>query len=560
MEYKWTVLTNTTLGVIMSSMNMYIVLISLPTIFRGLRINPFQPGEFVYLLWILMGYSIVLASVLVTFGRISDMYGRARVYTWGFVIFTLASVLLSLIPSGSGNLGASLLILFRMVQAVGGGLLMVNSSALLVDSFPPSERGKALGLNQVSMVVGSFLGLILGGLLAGYDWHLIFVVNVPFAVAGMLWSIFKLKRVKGSEKIKLDLIGNLTLALSLLSISLGLTYALMPYGSSQLGWGNPWVLASFPLGALFILAFVAYERRAEDPLFKLSLFRVRPFSYGVTALFLNALARGAIMFLVTIWLQGIYLPLHGISYAQTPFWAGVYMLPMMVGTVVMGPIGGALTDRYGARTFATLGMIIIAASLYALTLLPYNFNLFEFETILFVNGLGNGLFSAPNTTAILNSLPPRDRGAGNGMRQTFNNIGSTISMALFFTITISFFVTDLPKYIALYASEHGIPEGFASLLQSIPASGLLFAAFLGMNPSSGLPQQALRALPPNIISLIDSQDFLPSLLGPSFIAALRESLYISVVLVAAGAVFSFLRGGRYVYEEEKASSRDLSRA
>ncbi len=554
MEYKWTVLTNTTLGIIMSSMNMYIVLISLPTIFRGLNINPFLPGEFIYLLWILMGYSIVLASVLVTFGRISDKYGRARVYTYGFVIFTIASILLSVIPSGTGNFGALLLIIFRMIQALGGGFLMVNSSALLTDAFPINERGKALGLNQVSMVIGSFLGLILGGLLAGYDWHLIFVVNVPFAVAGMIWSIFKLRRTKGAENISLDIFGNITLALALIIISLGLTYALMPYGNSQLGWGNPWVQASFPIGIIFLILFVYYERKARDPLFKLSLFKVRPFSYGVLALFLNALARGAIMFLVAIWLQGIYLPLHGISYTQTPFWAGVYMLSMMIGTVIMGPIGGMLTDRYGARIFATLGMIIVALSLFALTLLPYNFNLIEFEAILFVNGLGNGLFSAPNTTAILNSLPSRDRGTGNGMRQTFNNIGSTISMALFFTITISFFVADLPNEIVAFGTEYGLPISLISFLKNIPASGLLFAAFLGIDPSSAMPQSVAKILPKSVLSLIDSESFLPSLLGPAFINALRVSLYISVTLVLIGSIFSYMRGGRYVYEEEMKNS------
>ncbi len=549
MEYKWTVLTNTTLGIIMSSMNMYIVMISLPTIFRGLNINPFLPGEFIYLLWILMGYSIILASVLVTFGRISDKYGRARVYTWGFIIFTVASVLLSLIPSNTGNFGALLLISFRMIQAVGGGLLMVNSTALLTDAFPPNERGKALGLNQISFVVGSFLGLILGGFLAGYDWHLIFVVNVPFAVAGALWSILKLKRVKGTGNIKFDLLGNVFLASGLLVFSLGLTYALMPYGNSQLGWGNPWVIASFPVSIVLFIAFVLVEMRASDPLFRLSFFKIRPFTYGILALFLNALARGAIMFLVAIWLQGIYLPLHGFSYTQTPFWAGVYMLPMLIGTVIMGPISGMLTDRYGARAFATLGMVIVAASLYALTLLPYNFNLVEFDVILFINGIGNGLFAAPNTTAIMNSLHPRDRSSGNGMRQTFSNIGSTISMAMFFTIAISYFTADLPGAIYSAALQYGLPAFLAKFLSELPPSGLLFAAFLGIDPASAIPQSVAKELPSSILNLLDSHTFLPELLGPTFISALRFSIYISVALVLIGAAFSYMRGGRYVYEE-----------
>ncbi|MFP3223005.1 MAG: MFS transporter [Nitrososphaeria archaeon] len=549
MQYKWTVLTNTTLGIIMSSMNMYIVLISLPTIFRGLNINPFLPGEFIYLLWILMGYSIVLASVLVTFGRISDMYGRARVYTWGFVVFTISSVLLSIIPSNSGNQGALLLILFRMIQAVGGGLLMVNSTALLTDAFPPNERGKALGINQISFVIGSFLGLILGGLLAGYDWHLIFVVNIPFAIAGMLWSIFKLKRVKGTGAVSLDIIGNVTLAAGLLAISLGLTYALMPYGNSSLGWGNPWVIATFPIGAIMFLLFVFNERRVKAPLFNLSLFKIRAFSYGSLALFLNALARGAIMFLVAIWLQGIYLPLHGFAYTETPFWAGVYMLPMLIGTVIMGPIGGSLTDKYGARLFATLGMVIVAASLFTLTLLPYNFSLVTFEIILFINGLGNGLFSAPNTTAIMNSLKSVERGAGNGMRQTFNNIGSTISMAMFFTIAITVFTIYLPSSMYSSAISYGLPAQVATFLSKLSPSGLLFAAFLGIDPASALPASIANSLPAGVLSILDSHVFLPSVIGPSFMIGLRFSIYISVALVLVGAIFSYMRGKKYVIEE-----------
>ncbi|MGC8607390.1 MAG: MFS transporter [Vulcanisaeta sp.] len=550
MEYKWVVLTNTTLGVIMSSINMYIVLISLPTIFRGLNVNPFLPGEFDYLLWVLMGYSIVLASVLVTFGRISDLFGKTRLYTLGFIIFAVASVLLSLIPSNSGNFGALLLIAFRVIQAVGGGFLMVNSTALLTDAFPPGERGKALGLNQASFIIGSFLGIILGGLLSNYDWHLLFLVNVPFAIAGALWSVFKLRRIDGRNvRVKIDYWGNLTLALGLVLITLGFTYALMPYGNSEMGWTNPLVITSFIAGTAFIIAFIPIELRQEEPLFKLSLFRVRPFTYGVMALFLSSLARGAIMFLITIWLQGIYLPIHGFSYTETPFWAGIYMLPMLVGTVIMAPIGGSLTDKYGARIIATVGMAIIAISLYLLTLLPYNFNLTEFESILFINGIGNGLFASPNTTSIMNALPPRDRGAGNGMRQTLSNVGSTISMAMFFTIAMSVFSQYVPIRIHEIALSYGLPTNVANVLANIPASSLLFATFLGMDPASVLPNSAVSNLPSSVVKLLDSNTFLPSILGPSFMMGLRFSLYISIIFVVIGAVLSYMRGGRYVYEE-----------
>jgi len=545
MEYKWTVLTNTTLGVIMSALNANIVMISLPTIFRGLGINPFAPGEFVYLLWILMGYGIVLASVLVTFGRLSDLFGRVRLYSIGFVIFTVASILLSIVPDNSGNIGALLLIIFRMVQAVGGGFLMVNSTALLTDAFPVRERGEALGLNQSAFIAGSVLGLILGGLLASYNWHLVFIVNIPFALAGMLWSMVKLNRHYERKNVRLDYYSNISLALALVLISLGFTYVLVPYANNPMGWHNPWVIASFALGILFIGLFVYAEKKAIAPLFNLALFKIRAFSFGNIALFFNTLARGAVMFLVIIWLQGIYLPLHGFPYTSTPLWAGIYMLPLMIGMVVIAPISGHLTDKYGARLFATLGMLIVALSLFLLLLMPYNFNLLAFELIIFLNGLGNGFFASPNTTAIMNAIPPEERGTGNGMRMTLSNIGSTISMAIFFSITITVFSQSVPG--AMYAAAIKVaPQQVATQLSKLSPSGLLFAAFLGVDPlaaikSSNLPQSTLAAL--------SSPEFLPNIIGTPFINGLRYSLYISIVLILIGTIFSALRGRRYVQEE-----------
>jgi len=549
MQYKWTVLTNTTLGGLMSSINMTIVMISLPAIFRGLNINPTAPGEFINLLWVMMGYSIVLATLLVTFGRISDLFGRTRLYTIGFIIFTAGSILLSIIPSGSGNNGAHLLIGFRMVQAVGGGLLMVNSTALITDAFGPNERGRALGINQISFISGSLIGLVAGGLLASGDWHLVFLVNVPFAVAGSIWSVVKLKQTSKRIRVPLDIPGNIALGGGLISISLGFTYALVPYRTSAMGWGNPWVWTAFGIGIILLIIFIFVEMRVKYPLFNLSLFRIRAFTFGNFAGFLSSLGRGAIMFLVIIWLQGIYLPLHGYSYSSAPFWAGIYMLPMMAGFIVLGPLGGILTDKYGARIFATAGMIIIAISLYLLTALPYNFNVVEFELILLLNGIGSGLFAAPNTTAIMNSLPPEARGAGSGMRTTFNNIAQTISMAIFFSIAITIFSDNLPSSLYHIALSLGVPAVMAEQLSKLPPSGALFAAFLGINPVNSLPPSMLSLIPPNALSAITSLKFFPSAIAPSFIKGLRDSLYIAITLTLIGAVLSAFRGGRYVHEE-----------
>ncbi|MEM0161369.1 MAG: MFS transporter [Thermoplasmata archaeon] len=545
MQYKWTVLTNTTLGGLMSSINMTILMISLPTIFRGLNINPTAPGEFTVLLWVLMGYSIVLATLLITFGRLSDMYGRTRLYTLGFIIFTIGAVLLSLIPSGTGNAGAYALIGLRMVQAVGGGFLMVNSTALITDAFSYEERGKALGINQISFIAGSLIGLVMGGLLASYDWHLVFIVNIPFAVAGTIWSIFKLKETSVRRKSSMDLTGNILIGVGLILIALGFTYSLVPYGNSSMGWGSPWVITSLVIGIILVLLFIFVERIVKSPLFHLELFKIRAFAFGNLSSFLSSLGRGAVMFLVIIWLQGIYLPLHGYSYAQTPFWAGVYMMPMMVGFIILGPIGGILTDKYGARIFATTGMVIIAISLFLLTLLPYNFNVWTFEGILLLNGIGSGLFASPNTTAIMNSLPNDMRGVGSGMRATLNNIAQTISMALFFSIAITIFSQDLPGALYTTGLNAGLPPLLANALKSIPPSGALFAAFLGINPLAGMP---LTGLPASVIKTLTSTTFFPSAIGPTFMIGLKDALYIAAILTLIGAVFSGLRGGKYVHE------------
>ncbi len=549
MEYKWTVLVNTTLGGLMGAINMTIVLISLPTIFRGLNIDPTAPGEFIMLLWVMMGYSIVLATLLVTFGRLSDLYGRTRLYTLGFVIFTFGSILLSIIPDGSGNNGAKMLIGFRMVQGVGGGLLMVNSTALITDSFGPNERGRALGINQISFIAGSLIGLIAGGLLASSNWHLVFIVNIPFAVAGSLWSVFKLKAISKKVKVPMDIAGNVALGGGLVLISLGFTYALVPYGNSSMGWGSPWVLASFVVGVVLLVAFVFLELKVKQPLFDLRLFKIRAFNYGNLANFVSSLGRGAIMFLVIIWLQGIYLPLHGFTYSSTPFWAGIYMLPMMVGFIALGPVGGILTDKYGARTFATTGMIIAAISLYLLTLLPYNFSLWQFEGILLMNGIGSGLFAAPNTTAVMNSLPEESRGAGSGMRTTFNNIGQTISMAIFFSIAISIFTLKLPSSLLNTSLSIGLPLQIATAISKIPPSGALFAAFLGINPAASFSPAMLNLIPPAALKSLMSLSFFPNAIGPSFMVGLKDSLYIAILMTIAGAVLSALSGGRYVHGE-----------
>ena len=543
MQYKWTVLANTTMGGLMASINATIILISLPSIFRGLNVNPIAPGNFTLLLWVLLGYMVVTASLLVTFGRLSDDYGRKRFYTIGFAIFAAASIALSFTPYNSGTNGVLFIIIFRLVQGVGGGFIMVNSTALLTDAFPDNERGKALGTNQVAFLAGSFIGLVAGGLLAPFDFHLIFIVNIPFAVLGAFWSYYKLKEEKtGGKKKGLDWKGNLALSSGLVLVALGFTYALTPYKTNPLGWTNPWVIASLIIGILLIILFIPIERKIKNPLFKLSLFRNIQFLFSSLALFLSALARGAVMFLVIIWLQGVYLPLHNFTIAQTPFWAGIYMIPLMVGFIGLGPISGVLTDRFGARVFSTVGLLITALGLFLLTTFSANFSYIPFAIVLFVIGAGNGMFAAPNTKRAMDALPWKDRGVGNGIRTTFANIGQMISMAIFFTIAITVFSYALPSIISTQLTSLNVPSALSSQFAAIPASSFLFSAFLGINPVSTFLSQApasLTSLIPNSsLKLMNESSFIPKLIASPFMQGLRTALYIGIFILIIAAILS----------------------
>jgi len=553
-QYKWVALSNTTLGVLMASVNGSITLISLPAIFNGIQIDPLT--SFQYLLWILFGYSVVTATLLVTFGRISDMYGRVRLYNLGFAIFSAGSILLFLTPN-TGDAGALELIAFRIIQGIGGAFLFANSAAILTDAFPHNERGKALGINQVAALAGSLLGLILGGILAAINWRFIFLVSVPIGVAGTVWSYLKLKELGTIRKNqKLDPWGNATFGIGLTLILIAVTYGLIPYGNSQMGWSDPWVIAGLVAGAALLVAFPFIETRVSDPMFRLDLFRNRMFSAANLAGVFGSVGRGGVMIMLIILLQGIWLPLHGYNYSQTPFWSGVYMLPMMAGFLVMGPLSGYLSDRYGARGFSTLGMVIVGATFIALSSLPYNFDYLPFAVILFIQGLGSGMFASPNTASIMNSVPSEHRGVASGMRATLQNTGMTLSQALFFTIIISALSSNLPGALSTALTNAGAPQ-LVQAFNNIPPTGALFAAFLGYNPIGSIlnsPQLAsvVHQIPQSTITALESRTFFPNAIAPPFVSALQLSFYIGAILSFGAAAASLLRGQRYVYEVEQA--------
>ena len=559
-QYKWVALSNTTLGVLMASINANIVLISLPAIFRGIGIDPLT--SFQYLLWVLFGYMVVTASLLVMFGRISDMYGRVRLYNLGFAIFTAGSILLYLTPN-SGDLGAEELIAFRVIQGLGAAFLFANSAAIITDAFPYNERGRALGINQVAALVGSLGGLILGGVLSVFDWRYVFLVSVPVGIVGTAWSYSKLKEIATIRKgQKLDVWGNLAWGSGLTILLIAATYGLMPYGTSTMGWGDPWVLAGLGVGVALLVAFPFIETRVDDPMFRLGLFKNRMFSAANFAGFLASVGRGGVMIMLIILLQGIWLPLHNYSYQSTPFWAGIYMTPMLAGFAVMGPVSGWLSDRYGARGFSTLGMVIVGATFFALASLPYDFSYLPFAVTLFVMGVGSGMFASPNTASIMNSVPEEHRGAASGMRATLQNAGSVASLALFFSIVISALAGSLPGAFVSAFTSAGAPQLGAAFAQ-IPPTGALFAAFLGYNPVGSIiaqlqnsPQtaQLVASVPQQVMSYITGNSFFPHAIAPAFMSSLALVFYIGLGLSLAAAVSSLLRGKVYIYEKEVAAA------
>ena len=550
-DYRWIALSNTTLGVFMAGLNGSVVLIALPAIFRGIGVDPLASGESDYLLWMLVGYTLVTATLLVSAGRISDMYGRVRLYNAGFAVFTVGSILCFFVQ-GQGNAAAVQLIVFRIVQGVGSAFLFANSAAILTDAFPPDKRGLAMGMNQIGMLAGTFGGLLLGGLLAAVDWRAVFLMSVPFGLFGTVWAYLMLHEtatIRAHQQ--LDIPGNVLFAVGLTLVLVGFTYAIQPYGGASMGWGNPWVIGELAGGLVLLAVFVAVERRVSDPMFRLELFRIRMFAAGNAAGFLSSVARGGLQFLLIIWLQGIWLPLHGYNYQDTPLWAGIYMLPMTVGFLVMGPLSGYLSDRYGARGFATAGMLITAMAFVGMILLPANFDLLAFVVLLLLFGVGMGTFAAPNTTAIMNSVPAEHRGAASGMRATFQNVASTLSITVIFSLVTLGLAANLPGALYSQLSGAGIPAAVALQVSHLPPIGALFAAFLGYNPMGTLlPAGVLAALPQASRALVLGKSFFPNLIAGPFMDGLRIAFALSAVLSVLAATASLLRGPRFIYELE----------
>ena len=558
-SYKWIALSNTTLGMLMATINASIVIIALPDIFRGIRLNPLVPANTSYLLWMLLGFMVVMAVLVVSLGRIGDMFGRVRMYNLGFAVFSIGSILLSLTWL-HGSAGAMWMIGLRVVQGVGAAFLMANSSAILTDAFPADERGLALGINMVAAIAGSFLGLVLGGILAPVSWRLVFLVSVPFGVLGTLWAYLKLEDRGIRSPAKIDWIGNLTFGAGLILVLVGITYGILPYGHHTMGWTSPKVIAELASGVALLVAFVVLEQRVSSPMFHLELFRVRAFSAGAVAALLSALARGGLMFMLILWLQGIWLPEHGYSFSQTPLWAGIYMLPLSAGFLLAGPFAGRLADRFGARPFTTGGMIAAAGSFLLLIVLPISFPYWAFGLVIFLNGLAMGLFAAPNQTGIMNSLPADQRGVGAGMAATFQNSAMVLSIGIFFSLVIVGLSGSLPGVLYHGLASHGVPHAAALRISKLPPVGSLFASFLGYNPIGTLLGPATAHLPHATATYLTGHRFFPTLVSHPFASGIHEAFFFAAGCCLVAAIASWLRGGKYYHVEAAQLEADTAAA
>ena len=548
-RYKWIALTNTTLGIFMATVNSSIILISLPAIFRGIGINPLAPGNVGYLLWLLQGYLLVTAVLVISLGRLGDIMGRVKIYNLGFAVFSLGSVVLALDPFNGGR-GALWLVLWRLVQGVGGAMLFANSSAIIVDAFPSEQRGLAMGINQVAAIGGSFIGLIAGGLLSIGDWRLVFWVSVPFGLVGTIWGYRSLRDNGVRTAARIDWWGNATFAVGLTSLLVAIVYGIQPYETHSMGWTSPKVLAAFAVGVVFLGLFLMIESRVATPMFNIRLFAVRAFATGSSAGLLTAIARGGLQFMLIVWLQGIWLPLHGYPYTATPLWAGIYLLPLTLGFLVAGPLSGFLSDRHGARILSTAGLLLFAGSFVGLLLVPTNFHYSVFATLVLLNGVGGGMFAAPNSAAIMNSVPPDQRGSAAGIQAAFMNSGMVLSIGIFFSLMIVGLTKTLPRALFRGLSAHGVSAAQAHAIANLPAVGSLFSSFLGFNPLRSL----LRSRAAAHVSLaqwatLTGKHFFPQLILSPFHHGLLIVFSTAIVLSVGGAFISALRGRRFVYGE-----------
>ena len=557
-HYKWVALSNTTLGMLMATIDTSIMLIALPDVFRGIRLDPLQPGNSFYLLWLILSFQVVTAVLVVSLGRLGDIFGRVRMYNLGFALYTVFSLLLT-VTWLNGSAGATWLVVMRVFQGVGAAFLLANSAAILTDAFPPEQRGMALGINQAAGIAGMFIGLVLGGVLGPIDWRLIFLISVPVGLFGTVWAYLRLQDRGVRNRAPIDWAGNLTFAAGLVAVMVGITYGIEPYGGHAMGWTSPAVIVELSVGVTLLVVFAFIESKVAAPMFRLPLFRIRAYTAGVLSSFLAAVGRGGLMFILVIWLQGIWLPQHGYSFVRTPLWAGIYMLPLTAGILIAGPLSGVLSDRFGARPFATGGMLAMSLAFVLLEALPIDFPYWAFAAVLLLAGLAMGCFASPNRAGVMNSLPPEHRGAGGGMNQTFQNSAQVLSIGIFFSLMIIGLASALPASLYRGLLAQGVPAAVADRVAHLPPVSMLFAAFLGYNPMQHLLGAATLAhLSPAHAATLAGRRFFPRLIASPFSSGLHAAFDFAIVACLVAAAASWSRGGRYVHEPEPVRREPVS--
>ncbi|BDR91542.1 MFS transporter [Vulcanisaeta souniana] len=537
------VLINAFLGALLGSMNVSSVVIALPAILRGIGLSINSSIGFMIMSWIMFAYPLVMAITVALIGRLSDMYGRGRVFTIGDIVFTLSSLLLGLTP-GYGTIAGIQMVAYRFIQGLGGAMMFGNSAALITDVYPPERRGVAQGIVGISFSAGSVFGLVVGGLLATINWRWVFLFNAPIGIISIIWAYRSVYRLPaGFTKAKIDWIGASLLTISLVLLLMGLMLSMMPYGGSSLGWGNPMVWVLLGVGGVLFASLFIIEARITEPMLRVKLFRIKQFTYGVVSSLFLFLAQGANVFVLSLLLQAIYLPLHGIPYADTPLWAGIYLIPSSIANAIFAPVGGKLLNKFGARVVSTIGAVLLGISFELLTLLPItNFSYVWFAVILFIMGIGSGLFQSPNLVSILSAVPPTERSAASGLRSAMQNIGLLMSFAIFLTLILAGASTTLTQSIYNALISAGVQPSYAAKLTSIPPVYALFAAFLGYDPIETMITQAGISLPPSVFSNIDKLTFFPSAIAQAMSVGFYYAYHTAAVLAIVAAVFSYLRG------------------
>jgi EmrB/QacA subfamily drug resistance transporter len=411
-NYKWIALSCTTLGALVSVLSSNTVLIALPVIARDLH------SSMETVIWTLMIYMLAITVLVPAIWRGADIFGRKKLYVAGFAIFTVASLLCGLAQNG-GELVAA-----RLVQAVGGSLIMACSTTIVADAFPSWQLGTALGINGMIISAGSIIGPIIGGVLTAWGWRWVFFFNIPLGVIGTFWAWSQLREVvKLPEGQTFDWKGTFLLTTSLSLILWSLTFA------EIINWRSPLIIGSFVVGCVLLIIFINVERKLDQPMLDLSLFTKRILAAAYASNFLSGIARGAVTFLMVFFFQVIW----GID----PLQAGIMLSPFALAMLIVAPLSGYLSDRYGSRGLSSLGLFISAIGLYGLAQIQYNMPHWQVMFWMVIMGAGSGLFFSPNTNAIMSAVTPEKRGIAAGTRTMMNNAGMLISMALGLALTTS---------------------------------------------------------------------------------------------------------------------------